>query len=71
MGLVLVLLVSGIIEGFVTPQPWPVPLKIAIGAVALGAFLLYMVVVGGRAVRAGATGDLDEFEAGGRRIVAG
>jgi uncharacterized membrane protein SpoIIM required for sporulation len=71
LGLVLVLLASGIIEGFVTPQPWPVPLKIAIGAVALGAFLLYMVVVGGRAVRAGATGDLDEFEAGGRRIVAG
>ncbi len=71
MGLVLVLLVSGIIEGFVTPQPWPVPLKIAIGAAALAAFLFYMVVVGGRAVRAGATGDLDEFEAGGRRIVAG
>jgi uncharacterized membrane protein SpoIIM required for sporulation len=52
MGLVLVLLASGIIEGFVTPQPWPVPLKIAIGAAALAAFLLYMVVVGGRAVRA-------------------
>jgi hypothetical protein len=38
---------------------------------ALAAFLFYMLFVGGRAVRAGETGDLTAFEAGDRRIVAG
>jgi uncharacterized membrane protein SpoIIM required for sporulation len=71
IGLVFVLLVSGIIEGFVTPAPWPWPVKIGIGAVALLAFLAYMLVLGRRAFRAGETGDLDEFEAGSRRIFAG
>jgi hypothetical protein len=45
--------------------------KIAIGVVALAAFLAYMLVVGRRAARAGETGDLSEFESGARRIVAG
>ncbi|MET1053360.1 MAG: stage II sporulation protein M [Mycetocola sp.] len=70
IGLVIVLLVSGIIEGFVTPQPWPWPVKIGIGAAALGAFLVYMLVVGRRASRAGETGDLTAFEAGATRIYA-
>ncbi|MBF4463362.1 MULTISPECIES: stage II sporulation protein M [unclassified Rathayibacter] len=68
IGLVFVLLVSGVIEGFVTPAPWPWPIKIAIGAVALAVFLAYMIVLGGRAVRAGETGDLDRFAAGSRSI---
>ncbi len=71
IGLALSLLVSGIIEGFVTPSPLPWPVKIGIGAVALGAFLTYMLLVGGRAARAGETGDLDEFETGSPRLVAG
>jgi uncharacterized membrane protein SpoIIM required for sporulation len=71
IGLVLVLLVAGILEGFVTPQPWPWPVKIGIGAAALGAFLFYMIVVGRRAYRAGETGDLTAFEAGATRIYAG
>jgi uncharacterized membrane protein SpoIIM required for sporulation len=71
IGLALSLLVSGVIEGFVTPSALPWPIKIGIGAVALAAFLTYMIVVGGRAARAGETGDIDEFEAGARRIVAG
>ena len=70
IGLVFVLLVSGILEGFVTPQPWPWPVKIGLGAAALGAFLFYMLFVGGRAYRAGETGDLAAFEAGARRIYA-
>ena len=70
IGLVFVLLVSGIIEGFVTSQPWPWPVKIGIGAIALGAFLTYMIVLGGRASRAGETGDLGEYEAGSTRIYA-
>jgi len=70
-GLVFALLVSGIIEGYVTRQDWPWAIKIGIGTVALGGFLWYQWVLGGRAFRAGQTGDLDEFEAGARRIIAG
>ena len=70
VGLVVALLVSGIIEGFVTRQDWPWPVKIGIGTVALAAFLVYQWVLGGRAARAGETGDLDEFETGSRRIVS-
>ncbi|BDZ51479.1 membrane protein [Frondihabitans sucicola] len=71
VGLVVSLLVSGVIEGFVTRQPWPWPIKIGIGTVALAAFVFYQWVIGGRAFRAGQTGDLDEFEAGSRQLVAG
>ncbi|WP_409047292.1 stage II sporulation protein M [Microbacterium sp. HA-8] len=71
IGLVLALLLSGLIEGFVTAQPWPWPIKIGIGAFALGLFLFYMLWVGGRAARAGETGDLTEWEAGSPRLVAG
>jgi uncharacterized membrane protein SpoIIM required for sporulation len=71
VGLMLALLVSGVIEGFVTRQPWPWAIKIGIGTVALVGFLLYQWVLGGRAHRAGETGDLDEFEAGARELVAG
>jgi len=70
IGLTLSLFVSGCIEGFVTPSPLPWPVKIGIGALALAAFLVYMLVVGRRAARAGETGDLSEFSAGARRLVA-
>ncbi len=71
IGLALALLVSGVIEGFVTRQDWPWVIKIGIGTIALSAFLVYQWVVGGRAARAGETGDLEEFEAGARQLVAG
>lgn len=71
IGLVFVLLVSGVIEGFVTPAPWPWPVKIGIGAAALLAFVGYMLIVGGRAYRSGETGDLAERDLGARRIYAG
>lgn len=71
IGLVFVLAVAGGIEGFVTAQPWPWPVKIGIGAAALGLFLVYMLVVGRRAVRSGETGDLTEYEAGTPTLVAG
>ena len=70
IGLVFALLVSGIIEGFVTRQDWPWAVKIGIGFVAFAAFVVYQWVLGGRASRAGEVGDLDEFEAGARQIVA-
>jgi len=71
VGLIIALAISGLIEGFVTAQPWPWPVKIGIGAAALAAFLVYMLVVGGRAYRRGETGDLTEYEAGTPTLVAG
>ena len=71
IGLVFALAVAGLIEGFVTAQPWPWPVKIGIGAAALAAFLIYMIVVGGRAYRRGETGDLTEYEAGTPTLIAG
>jgi len=71
IGLILSLALSGFIEGFITRQPWPVWLKVGIGALALALFLFYMLFVGGRAHRAGETGDLTEYEAGTPRVVAG
>ncbi|MCV2394152.1 stage II sporulation protein M [Actinotalea sp. M2MS4P-6] len=63
IGLVAVLGVSGLIEGFVTPStvlPWW--LKIVVGVVAFGLFWAYVWIVGRAAVRAGATGDLRRGE---------
>ncbi len=70
IGLAIALLVSGVIEGFVTRQDWPWPVKIGIGTVALAAFLVYQWVLGRAAVRAGEAGDLEEFESGVRTIVS-
>ncbi|KQO62146.1 stage II sporulation protein M [Curtobacterium sp. Leaf261] len=71
IGLVLTLLLSGIVEGTVTRQPWPWAVKIGIGSVALAAVLVYQWVVGGRAYRAGARGDVEEFDRGATVLVAG
>jgi uncharacterized membrane protein SpoIIM required for sporulation len=58
LGLVVVLLVSGIIEAFVTPSGLPTWARISIGVLAEIAFLSYVFVLGPRAVRAGFTGDV-------------
>ncbi|MEU5720039.1 stage II sporulation protein M [Streptomyces sp. NPDC020403] len=62
IGLALVLFVSGVIEGFVTPSGLPTWGRITIGIVAESAFLGYVYVLGGRAARAGETGDVDVDE---------
>ncbi len=62
LGLACVLLVSGVIEAFVTPSGLPTAARIAIGAVAELAFLTYVIVLGRRGVRLGATGDLEAGE---------
>jgi uncharacterized membrane protein SpoIIM required for sporulation len=62
IGLVAVLLVSGILEGFLTPAPLPPPVKLAVGAFVWLAFLGYVVGFGGRAARAGETADVDELD---------
>ncbi|MFJ1817605.1 stage II sporulation protein M [Streptomyces sp. NPDC094461] len=62
IGLALVLFVSGVIEGFVTPSGLPTWGRIAIGIVAELVFLGYVYVLGGRAARAGDGGDIDPTE---------
>ncbi|MFI8967058.1 stage II sporulation protein M [Streptomyces sp. NPDC053493] len=62
VGLALVLFLSGLIEGFVTPSGLPTWTRIAIGIAAELAFLLYVYVLGGRASRAGETGDVAEAD---------
>ncbi|MFD5215781.1 stage II sporulation protein M [Microbacterium sp. NPDC058345] len=71
IGLVFALFLSGLVEGFVTGSALPWPVKIGIGAAALGVFLLYMLLIGRRAVRRGETGDLVEYEAGTPTLFAG
>ncbi len=58
LGLIMVLLVSGAIEAFVTPSPLPTWGRIGIGVLAEAGFLTYVGVLGRRAARAGETGDL-------------
>jgi uncharacterized membrane protein SpoIIM required for sporulation len=60
IGLVFVLLASGVIEAFVTPSGLPTWARIGIGGIAEAAFLWYIIVAGRRAVAAGETGDLAE-----------
>lgn len=64
VGLALMLLVSGIIEAFVTPSGLPTWARIGIGALAETAFLAVVFVLGRRAVQAGETGDVDRAVAG-------
>ena len=60
VGLVGVLLVSGLIEALVTPSPLPTIVRVGIGVVAEAAFLSYIVYFGRRAVNAGETGDAED-----------
>jgi uncharacterized membrane protein SpoIIM required for sporulation len=64
IGLTCVLLVSGVIEAFVTPSGLPTWARITIGAVAEAAFLAYVFVLGRRAALTGETGDVDRRYAG-------
>ncbi|ADD41316.1 stage II sporulation protein M [Stackebrandtia nassauensis] len=58
LGLVAVLAVAGLIEGFVTPN-LPAFAAIPIGVLAFGSFVAYVVFVGRRATAEGYTGDLE------------
>ncbi|HEU4911463.1 MAG TPA: stage II sporulation protein M [Actinomycetes bacterium] len=71
LGLAVTLFVSGVVEAFVTPSGLPTWVRIGIGATVWLAFLAYVVVLGGRAVRAGETGDLRGAGAAQRLPAAG
>jgi len=64
LGLALVLLVSGLIEGFVTPSGLPTAVRVGIGVLAEAAFLGYVFGPGRRAFRGGVTGDVSRERAG-------
>lgn len=71
IGLVAVFGVSGAIEAFVTPSGLPTAARVGIGALVEVAFLAYVWVLGGRAARAGVTGDMDADMRGEEAPVAG
>ena len=58
VGLVVVLLVSGLIEAMVTPSPLPTFVRIGIGVLAEATFLAYVIHYGRKAVSAGESGDV-------------
>ena len=58
LGLVVVLLVSGLVEAFVTPSPLPTWARIGIGGMVWIAFLVYVVRFGRAGVREGDLGDV-------------
>jgi uncharacterized membrane protein SpoIIM required for sporulation len=60
VGLVGVLLISGLIEALVTPSSLPTFVRVAIGIIAELAFLSYIGYFGSRAAKAGETGDIDD-----------
>ena len=59
LGLVMVLFLSGLIEGFVTPSDLPTWSRVGIGLLAEATFLAYVFVLGRTAYQRGHTGDLD------------
>jgi uncharacterized membrane protein SpoIIM required for sporulation len=65
LGLIVAFLVAGLIEGFVTGQPWPTALRVGVGVAAEASFVGYVVTQGRRAAAAGATGLLGEDDASG------
>lgn len=64
LGLALVLLVSGLIEAFVTPSGLPTAVRIGIGVLAEALFLGWVFGPGRRAHAAGVTGDVSAEQAG-------
>lgn len=62
LGLALVLLVSGLIEAFVTPLPVPIPAKLAFGVIVWLGFLVYIVSLGGHAAGSDASADVDPLD---------
>jgi uncharacterized membrane protein SpoIIM required for sporulation len=64
LGLAVWLLVSGLVEGFVTPSTLPAWARLVIGAAVWLTFLGYVITLGRRAARAGESGDVaEELEA--------
>ncbi|MEX2501487.1 MAG: stage II sporulation protein M, partial [Trueperaceae bacterium] len=61
LGLVLVFLLAGLLEGYVTPAPWQTWVRVGTGTLVWSAFLVYVAVLGPRAARRGRTGAFGEL----------
>jgi uncharacterized membrane protein SpoIIM required for sporulation len=62
IGLTVVLLVTGLIEAFVTPSPLPTWFRLGIGVAVEVGFVVYVWTLGRRAFNAGEYGDIDALE---------
>lgn len=71
LGLVVLLLISGLIEAFVTPSGLPTAARVGIGITVWIGFLGYVFTLGRWAHNDGETGDLEESERGFSAPVAG
>lgn len=60
LGLILVFICAGIIEGFVTPSPLPTAARVGIGIAVEAAFVSYVVSFGRRAAEDGLSGLMEE-----------
>jgi uncharacterized membrane protein SpoIIM required for sporulation len=60
LGLVVVFLVAGLLEGYVTAAPWPTWARVGTGAVVWAGFLGWVVAAGRRAAADGLTGAIGE-----------
>jgi uncharacterized membrane protein SpoIIM required for sporulation len=62
IGLAVILLITGMIEAFVTPSPLPTAVRVGVGIVVETAFFVYVWTLGRRAVQAGEYGDVEESD---------
>jgi uncharacterized membrane protein SpoIIM required for sporulation len=62
IGLTVVLLVTGLIEAFVTPSPLPTWFRVGIGVAVEVAFVVYVWTLGRRAFKAGEYGDVEAVD---------
>jgi uncharacterized membrane protein SpoIIM required for sporulation len=62
IGLGMILLITGLIEAFVTPSPLPTSVRVGIGVLAELGFFVYVWTLGRRAVKAGEYGDVEEAD---------
>jgi uncharacterized membrane protein SpoIIM required for sporulation len=71
IGLAVVLLISGVVEAFVTPSGLPTWARIGIGLAVWAAFIAYVWTYGRRAALSGVTGDVAEADRGDTLPISG
>ena len=62
LGLAVPLFFSGLVEAFVTPAPVPLVVKLLLGGAVWLSFLLYVGILGWKAVRANESSDVAPYE---------
>jgi uncharacterized membrane protein SpoIIM required for sporulation len=60
LGLMATFIAAGLIEGFITGSGWSAGIRVAIGLIAWGVFMAYLIVLGRAAAARGYTGALGE-----------